>query len=502
MLESLTELLVGSAGVVTAVTIIVAGVVTLGKAIMRAIGMIRGRGQHVMFLRLLSALPRRLTSVGLALLLIGVTLSVFIVTTDPCQERTWVQIASPEHGDKVASDSSVTGSFNCLREDDYLWLFIRPERDGSYYPQSGMKVSRKDGVWNVVAHFGLFGPPNAPGATTRRFTLFAVVGDNNANQAFQDAASNNVGMDSFTTSGAAEYAEREITAEQPAGSIVSPKSGHAVPGSPKTYEAKGTLSNIPKGHHAWLVVQKDNALWPKEKISTSEQKWTRRLREDTPPGDAFSLMLLMTGPAGNKEIEDSRQNKKEAPLASITGSFQLAILQGVVVAAPPCREPPLRCLFSQPELGGGMQFAFRNRGGVETLTTDFTDAPDCRRVSRSMGLRVTYSMSGNMSGGWGIHWSNSPSRHFNAQGLTSVALSVKGARGREAFQVGLKDTSGREVKIESRDWLIVSGSEWKRMEVPLTAFRGVRSASVENLNIGFSRNHGRGQLCIDEIAFT
>jgi len=80
-------------------------------------------------------------------------------------------------------------------------------------------------------------------------------------------------------------------------------------------------------------------------------------------------------------------------------------------------------------------------------------------------------------------------------------MHVKGADGGERFQIGLKDLGGTEVKIESREKAVVNKSDWKMLRIQLSEFSGVDTARVANVNIGFNRNHGRGRICVDEIAF-
>jgi hypothetical protein len=151
-----------------------------------------------------------------------------------------------------------------------------------------------------------------------------------------------------------------------------------------------------------------------------------------------------------------------------------------------------------PQVGGGEAFVFKNEGGE--LDTRYVESAECRH-SGTFGLRLTYTMSGEGSGGWGISWINAPGGYLDASGFSELVFWVKGTSGGETFQVGLKDTSGREVKVESGSLVIVSSSDWRPVRVPLSEFTGVNTASVENMNLGFNRNHGSGTICIDDIVF-
>jgi len=79
---------------------------------------------------------------------------------------------------------------------------------------------------------------------------------------------------------------------------------------------------------------------------------------------------------------------------------------------------------------------------------------------------------------------------------------VKGDQGGETFQIGVKDLSGKEVKIESEVGVIVSSTAWSQLVVDLEDFAGVDLGSVENINLGFNKNHGAGKVCVDEITLS
>ncbi|RLC67972.1 MAG: hypothetical protein DRI48_00875 [Chloroflexi bacterium] len=162
----------------------------------------------------------------------------------------------------------------------------------------------------------------------------------------------------------------------------------------------------------------------------------------------------------------------------------------------PTPVPPLVEIFPQAE--GGEAFVFKNEGGE--LNTRYVESTECRH-SGMFGLRLIYAMSGEGNGGWGIHWVNTSTGYFDASGFSEFVLWVKGTSGGETFQIGLKDTSGREAKVESESLVIVSSSDWRQVRALLSKFTGVNTASIENVNIGFNPDHGSGTICIDDIAF-
>ncbi len=157
--------------------------------------------------------------------------------------------------------------------------------------------------------------------------------------------------------------------------------------------------------------------------------------------------------------------------------------------------PPLVDIF--PQVDGGERFVYINNDG--SLSDKFVLTEKCVR-SGAYGLQLMYSMKGDGNGGWGVHWNNSPEKHFNASGFSAFTFWVKGT-GSETFQIGVKDTSGNEVKVESDNLLIVS-SDWLQVILPLSNLQGVNVSSIENVNIGFNKNHGTGSICIDDILFT
>jgi hypothetical protein len=291
----------------------------------------------------------------------------------------------------------------------------------------------------------------------------------------------------------------------PTGRILSPKSGQE---NNTTFTVEGTLANIPDHYHVWLAVQRSNLLSPKEpEIPPRGLPWVVRLTEaGVPAGQKFSLVLFTVDDAGNRKIATwlrrGRASGSYPPLAptEIPGMIRLDAVLDLVLKAS-CQEPPLFCVFPQLKdvAQGGVAFSFEGSGGK--LTSTFDDAPDCRRPSRALGVRLGYEMSGDGFGGWGVHWAGAPAGSFDASAFTDLVLSVKGTRGGESFQVGLKDASDREVKIESTDLGGVRSSDWTQFEVPLDSFTGVDRSVLNNFSLTFAKKQGTGQLCIDEIAF-
>ena len=100
-----------------------------------------------------------------------------------------------------------------------------------------------------------------------------------------------------------------------------------------------------------------------------------------------------------------------------------------------------------------------------------------------------------------------PARQMGILMHPSLPLIPFGSKGTapNGFHIGLKDTSKKEVKVEAREVIAVSASDWQKVVVPLSRFADtsgqVNSATVENISFGFGSSHGAGNLCIDDIAF-
>ena len=124
-------------------------------------------------------------------------------------------------------------------------------------------------------------------------------------------------------------------------------------------------------------------------------------------------------------------------------------------------------------------------------------------IGASSGLRLRYGLTPAMEdGGWGVHWDQAPARRLDASTYDYFSFWVRGDHGDESFEVGLKDTQGRETRVESRDW--IASSDLKhgvKVIIPLAAFKEVDRQSLNNVNFSFNSLHGSGTLCIDNMEF-
>ncbi|MFO1372386.1 MAG: hypothetical protein U1F42_08320 [Candidatus Competibacteraceae bacterium] len=124
-------------------------------------------------------------------------------------------------------------------------------------------------------------------------------------------------------------------------------------------------------------------------------------------------------------------------------------------------------------------------------------------IGASSGLRLQYGVVPNMQdGGWGVHWDDSSTKHFDASGFDHFSFWVRGVTGDELFEIGLKDTNAKEIKIESKDWVSVNAlKDGDVVIIPLTEFKDVNTKLLNNVSFGFNAHHGSGTICIDGMAF-
>lgn len=174
----------------------------------------------------------------------------------------------------------------------------------------------------------------------------------------------------------------------------------------------------------------------------------------------------------------------QTPPPSFTPTLVLTLLQGIF-----------------PGVDNGVSFLFPDDKS-EIMTAKFVESGECV-YSPPYGLQLIYGSSGGK--GWGIHWNNPPSYHFDASAVGSLRFLVKGALGEERFLIGLKDTEGREIKLLSEDYVLVSATEWREVNIPLEYFASPiiipNLSFLNNISINFETRHGSGSICLDEFAF-
>lgn len=80
-----------------------------------------------------------------------------------------------------------------------------------------------------------------------------------------------------------------------------------------------------------------------------------------------------------------------------------------------------------------------------------------------------------------------------------LVFMVKGAAGGEGFEIGIKDTSYNEVKLDIKKYIRITNA-WQIVIIPLSDFEGINTASMDNMSFSFTRQ-GQGTIYIDNIGF-
>lgn len=193
-------------------------------------------------------------------------------------------------------------------------------------------------------------------------------------------------------------------------------------------------------------------------------------------------------------------------LSSLKSIVASALGMGIFVYSTSSPVSLLSELF--PQISGGKQFMWSDPNSAIKAGFDSACArPNWRNafglLGVESGLRLQYGLApDSRSGGWGIHWASTPTQHFDASEFEAFTVWVRGTGGDESFEVGLKDTQGAEVKIESKDR--VAADALKRgveIVIPLRDFKGVNLRSLNNVSVSFNESHGSGSLCFNNLGF-
>lgn len=193
----------------------------------------------------------------------------------------------------------------------------------------------------------------------------------------------------------------------------------------------------------------------------------------------------------------------------------LAWLQAIIVSVlgvgiyfyHPSSTPLLSDVFPQADKGTQFSWSYPENSVKATFDSGCAK-PELTNAfgfwgNTSSGLRLQYGVVPNMQGGgWGVHWDNTSTHHFDASEFTHFSFWVHGVSGDELFEIGLKDTNARETKIESKDWITVNAlKNGIEIAIPLTKFKNVDKKSLNNVSFSFNALDGSGTVCIDSMAF-
>ncbi|HOW28518.1 MAG TPA: carbohydrate binding domain-containing protein [Elusimicrobiota bacterium] len=135
-------------------------------------------------------------------------------------------------------------------------------------------------------------------------------------------------------------------------------------------------------------------------------------------------------------------------------------------------------------------FAFKDeKGSLLNANSGYSDDVNGHH------LGVKYEIVAGGWGGWGV-----PLKGMNVSQYRYLSFSLKGNKGGENFEVGLRDTAGQEKKFPVAKFADVS-SQWQQILIPLSDFAGLNLSSLDNINFGFTGDKGFGMVYIDNLSF-
>jgi hypothetical protein len=97
-------------------------------------------------------------------------------------------------------------------------------------------------------------------------------------------------------------------------------------------------------------------------------------------------------------------------------------------------------------------------------------------------------------GGWGASLKGG-----DFSGFRYLALDIKGEKGGETFDIGLRDLKGQEKKKPIVTYVDIT-PKWQRVFIPLADFAGVNLASLENMGLAFVGGT-KGRIFFDNVVF-
>ncbi|HLB71673.1 MAG: hypothetical protein OIN88_00205 [Candidatus Methanoperedens sp.] len=161
------------------------------------------------------------------------------------------------------------------------------------------------------------------------------------------------------------------------------------------------------------------------------------------------------------------------------GNLKLILPDGKIIIMPPSKSEELEHVFPQVSK---MPFI-----GTETYNTNgnaksqfHNDTLDGRKYYFEIKFH-NYRNSSDSDSGWMIF----PLWGYDANKYDYLSFWVKGTNGGEKFGIKLKDTSGREVKVEAMKYIEGNkvDTRWKQVIIPLEHFLEVDKSSIDVITL-------------------
>ncbi len=114
---------------------------------------------------------------------------------------------------------------------------------------------------------------------------------------------------------------------------------------------------------------------------------------------------------------------------------------------------------------------------------------------RNHVLQLEYQILNDGWAGWGLAL-----KGLDASNYTAITFMVRGRKGGETFEIGLKDKENIEKKLAITQFSDIE-KDWRKVKIPLKEFENVDLSKLDNLNLGFLGESGEGTVYLDEIQF-
>ncbi|MBI2118618.1 MAG: CIA30 family protein [Elusimicrobia bacterium] len=138
----------------------------------------------------------------------------------------------------------------------------------------------------------------------------------------------------------------------------------------------------------------------------------------------------------------------------------------------------------------GSAFSFKDEKGT-LLQVSINEADEVRHNV----VNLHYDVVKEGWAGWGLSL-----KGINLEDYTWLTFYIKGEKGGEDFEIGIKNKANAEKKLLISRFVDVS-TEWRKVKIPLKEFEGVDLTSMDNLNLGFNEQSGEGTIVLDDFQF-
>lgn len=177
------------------------------------------------------------------------------------------------------------------------------------------------------------------------------------------------------------------------------------------------------------------------------------------------------------------------------------------IVAPPdeCYTPPIglpQDALCPSEWEGVQEFTYDHADSSSTVDAVADETCGVPHEASADGLNLEYVIGEGGFAGWGLHWDNSQSGHYDISDKSALIFWLRGTTGRETFQVALRHEEGDDIAVQIGS--IITALNTTAMEmviIPLDQFAGLDKTSLAAMSIGFNPSHGSGSFCVDDFAF-